>query len=234
MKNSIISFNQKNPGALENNLTNNIVSVIIYSNTETCKDQILKNSKGKAGVHQWKHNESGKIYIGSAMDLSIRFKNYFIKSYLNRNKTMHIYNALLCHGYSAFSLSILEYIDISNLSTEEVRLLIIKRKQYYLDLIFSEDEPNTYNILKLVGSLLGFKHDGESLAKRSGENHPLFGRIGVNNPFFGKTHSEEAKAIISVVHKGKSLSAEIRTKMSIAKLGEIQILVKVILKRLKF
>jgi len=32
---------------------------------------------------------------------------------------MYIYNALLVHGYSAFTLTILEYLDITNLSKEE-------------------------------------------------------------------------------------------------------------------
>lgn len=34
---------------------------------------------------------------------------------------MYIYNALLHYGYGAFSLSILEYIDISNLSKEDAK-----------------------------------------------------------------------------------------------------------------
>jgi len=58
----------------------------------------------------------------------------------------------------------LEYIDITDLSKEETRLLILEREQFYLNLAFSEDVPNTYNILKVAGSLLGFKHSEESIA----------------------------------------------------------------------
>jgi group I intron endonuclease len=63
-------------------------------------------------------------------------------------------------------------------------------------LIFSADEPNTYNILKVAGSMLGFKHTEKTIAKmseiqksidRAGEKHPMFGRTGDNNPMFGKT-----------------------------------------------
>ena len=63
--------------------------------------------------------------------------------------------ALLTYKHSSFSIAILEYIVISNLSIEEARLLILKREQVYLDLIFEVDEPLTYNINKIAGSLLG-------------------------------------------------------------------------------
>jgi group I intron endonuclease len=209
MKNSIILFNQKNPS--ENNLINNIVSVIVYSNAETCKDQILKDNLGKVGVYQWKHNDSGKIYIGSAVDLSKRFRNYFAKKYLNRFKSMYIYNALLCHGYSAFSLDIVEYIDISNLSKEDARLLILKREQFYID----ELKPG-YNINPTAGSRLGSFHTLDTKEKISGvqsaENNSMYGKShsaeakakmseaksGENNPFFGKSHSAESLALMSL------------------------------------
>jgi acetoacetate decarboxylase len=45
----------------------------------------------------------------------------------------------------------LEYCDLENL---------INREQYYLDLLQPE-----YNVLKVAGSSLGFKHREESLAK---------------------------------------------------------------------
>jgi group I intron endonuclease len=62
-----------------------------------------------------------------------------------------IYRALLKNKYSKFSLNILEYCSPKK-ATE--------REQYYLDLL----NPK-YNILKKAGSLLGFKHSLETLAK---------------------------------------------------------------------
>ena len=64
-----------------------------------------------------------------------------------------IYKALLKYGYSNFTLEILEYCDPKDL---------IKREQYYLDLIKPE-----YNILIIAGSRLGKKHSEETLAKMS-------------------------------------------------------------------
>lgn len=86
------------------------------------------------------------------MDLSRRFYSYYSLLELKRRDN-YISRALIHHGYSAFSLSILEYIDISNLSLEEARKLILSREQYYIDIL----KPN-YNIFLIAGSLLGFNH----------------------------------------------------------------------------
>lgn len=62
-----------------------------------------------------------------------------------------IYSSILKHGYSSFSLEILEYCD---------RDKAISREQYFLDLLNPE-----YNILKKAGSRLGSKHSLEVIAK---------------------------------------------------------------------
>lgn len=60
-----------------------------------------------------------------------------------------IHKAHLKYGYSKFSLEILEYCE-----PDEVLL----REQYYLDSLSPE-----YNILKIAGSLRGFKHSEETI-----------------------------------------------------------------------
>ena len=64
---------------------------------------------------------------------------------------MAIYKALIKHGYSNFSLEIIEYCEPS---------LAVSREQYYLDLLKPE-----YNVLQIAGSSLGFKHSDETIAK---------------------------------------------------------------------
>ena len=48
-------------------------------------------------------------------------------------KFFYIYNALTYHGYDTFSVTILEIINITNLSKKDARKLILEREQYYLD-----------------------------------------------------------------------------------------------------
>ncbi len=95
---------------------------------------------------------------------------------------MAINLALLKHGYSNFQLEILEYCKKSEL---------IKREQYYLDLLQPE-----YNILKIAGSSLGYKHTQYSKEKMSEA------KLGSKHTLFGKTLSEETKAKMSAAKEG--------------------------------
>jgi len=179
------------------------VAVIIYENAGSDKSRVLSDNKGKAGIYMWTHKESGKIYIGSATDLSKRLNMYFSLSGLKKMDN-HISRALLLHTHSVFSLSILKYIDISNLDDDKARILILESEQFYLDLVFFGDEPNTYNILKVAGSSLGFKHTDETKAIMK-EAQKSINKTGDKNPrgMLGKTHLVESK-----------------TKMSVSKIGE--------------
>lgn len=76
-------------------------------------------------VYLFIHNESGKKYVGSSVDLSRRLRNDFNINHLQRAKSMYICRALLAHGYSSFSLTILNYVDISNLPTDEAKTKIL-------------------------------------------------------------------------------------------------------------
>lgn len=200
------------------NLPITFTGVIAYNNAGTDKSSILSDNAGKTGIYLWKHQESGTIYIGSAVDLSIRLSSYYLPSQLKRIDN-YICRAIIRHGHSAFSLTILEYINISNLSKETTRKLILDREQYYLDLIFSTGtNPNTYNILKTAGSSLGLIQSPETRLKIS---EALKGKMsGENSPLFGKEVSPDTRAKISVAHKGKYVSPETRAKMSLAKIGE--------------
>jgi group I intron endonuclease len=64
---------------------------------------------------------------------------------------MLISKSLIKYGYSNFTLEILEYCQASE---------VVQREQHYMDLL----KPQ-YNILQKAGSLLGFKHSKETIAK---------------------------------------------------------------------
>jgi group I intron endonuclease len=174
MKNTIILFNKNLPHQ----------PVIIYNNADTERLQILKDNKGKSGLYLWTHRETGKRYVGSAVDLSKRLKNYYSPLKLKRADN-YIARALLFHTHSAFSLTIIEFISIKDLSLEKARELILEREQVNINLLKPE-----YNILKVAGSLLGYKHTQESLTK-----------ISLSN--LGKTHSVETVNKIKIALRGE-------------------------------
>jgi group I intron endonuclease len=101
---------------------------------------------------------------------------------------MYIYNAILYHDYSSFSLTILEYIDISNLSKEEARNLILEQEQYYIDIL----SPG-YNINPIARSRLGSKHTEKTkinMKKPKTEEH----KINMRKPKTEITRNNMSKA----------------------------------------
>lgn len=146
-------FNKKNIHSLYNNTS------ILYLDSLVNKPKILIENKGKSGIYRWIFSGSKESYIGSSTNITKRLRKYYCINYLN-NKIIkdnsRIYRALLKHGYSNFNLEILEYCDKKDL---------INREQYYLDLLKPE-----YNICKIAGSMLGFKHSAKTLIKFKSRN----------------------------------------------------------------
>jgi len=180
---------------------------VSYINADTQKEAILNDNKEKSGVYCWTKIESGKMYVGSSVDLYRRFIQYYNIKYITRTaKSSLICRALLKHGYSKFKLEILEYCKSSD---------VINREQHYIDLLKPE-----YNILQVAGSLFGYKHTEESLAKmkeialnRSDEtkaklrdaalgktyNHTEETKIKLIDAILGRKHSEETRKLLSFI-----------------------------------
>jgi group I intron endonuclease len=119
-----------------------------YQNLDTEKNKILSANRQKSGVYMFKNKINGKKYIGSSENLKIRFLEYLNIHYLLRNTCMYICNALFKHGYSNFSLTILEYCEPEK---------CLEREGYYQKKIKPE-----YNICKEPGApMSGRKHYDE-------------------------------------------------------------------------
>lgn len=165
---------------------------------------MLDDNKDKSGVYLLTHLESQKLYVGSSENLYRRFKYYYSNVNLARNTNSRIYNALLHYGQSEFSLTVLEYVDVRDLTKSQAKNVIIGREQYYIYLLKPE-----YNILKVAGSLLGFKHSEDTIAKFKKA------RYKENNPMFSKLHTEESKLKMRIRKLGKRLTEVTKTKISL-------------------
>jgi group I intron endonuclease len=171
-----------------------IVSNKSYSNTEADKATILKENKNKSGIYMFKNLINAKRYIGSSVNLSIRFLQYFNTNYLQRNTCMIICRALLKHDYSNFSLTILEYCEPSK---------CLEREKYYIYFLGSE-----YNTIKdpTIPPMSGRKHSDETRKKMSdAENSGHFKTAcGENHPMLGQNHSDETIQKMSDIKKGEN------------------------------
>lgn len=138
----LIKYNKVNTCRLSTMSMENI-PVLSYLNTDIDNISILEDNANKTGIYKWTNKLTEEFYIGSAINLKSRFKNYYNISFLEReiksNKSI-IYKSLLKYGYSNFKLDILDYCSVEQL---------ISREQYYLNTLNSK-----YNILKPAGSLL--------------------------------------------------------------------------------
>jgi group I intron endonuclease len=167
---------------------NNIIPIMTYNNMDINKSIIILNNKRKCGISRLNNIITGKSYIGSSVNLASRFTNYYSRVFLeNRVKkgSSIIYNSLLKYGYYNFSVDILEYCELHSL---------IAREQYYMDILKPE-----YNILKVAGSVLGFKDSEATKAK-----------MIINN--LGKKHTLETRQKIGLSIK-LSVKVNIRPKL---------------------
>jgi group I intron endonuclease len=173
-----------------------LIPVASYSNADTQKSLLLSENNHKAGIYRFTNKLDNKTYIGSAINLRKRLRHYYNYTAIS-NKKSRINRALLKYGYSNFKLEILEYCKPED---------TIKREQYYLDLLKPE-----YNICKVAGSMLGFKHTKEACQRMR---------------YAALNRSEETRAKMSVAKLGKKLSKEIRAKI-VAVLQEVEVKAKI-------
>ena len=193
-----------------------------YEDAYSMKKLIIKDNKNKSGIYKWTNKLTNDVYIGQSVDLANRFIRYFNLSYLKNRETLVISRALIKYGYSNFTLEILEYCNIADLT---------EREQYYID----KFNPK-YNTLKIAGSSSGYKQTEETKIKISKslkgvydkEKSGLFSHTPTeetkvkmalkkkteNNPLFGKTHSEETRELMRQKALGRRHSEETLLKMS--------------------
>ena len=84
-----------------------LVPIIVYKNAD--KLRIISENKGKSGIYRWTNLTNEKSYVGSSVNLSRRFSEYysirFLAKEIKKNKSA-IYISLLKYGYSNFSVEI--------------------------------------------------------------------------------------------------------------------------------
>jgi group I intron endonuclease len=158
-------------------------------NISDCMEQI--------GIYSIRNIANGKIYVGSSVNISQRWKHH--KSRLNNNShdNLHLNNAWKEYGADAFEFSIIEICPIN---------MLIIREQAWIDYYCSFNREKGYNILEVAGSVLGMRHSEETIKKMClfQKGHPV---------------SDETKRKISIANKGKIRSEEVCKKIGFGHIG---------------
>jgi len=55
-----------------------------YSDAEAFKNLALKENKGESGIYIWTNNITGGSYVGSAVDLTKRLRQYYSPGFLKK------------------------------------------------------------------------------------------------------------------------------------------------------
>lgn len=150
--------------------------------------------KENAGVYAFFSKSSGKLYVGSSVNLFSRFNDHLT----GYNSNLLLQRSINKNSLEDFIFIILEYCEPEDLISQE---------QEYLDIL----KPD-YNILKKAGSLLGYKHSDLTIAKMK------VSKAGKNNPMAGKIHSQET---IILMKKPKSEDTKAKMSESHKKLNKI-------------
>ena len=133
---------------------------------------------------------------------------------------MVINRALNKYKHSNFSLEILEYCEPSNvISRVSSPARRLKRGDYLLEqYYFAYNLLNPeYNILKIAGSSLGFKHSEETLKKMRERKHSEETRAKLSKARKGKPLTDKALAKLI----GRTLSEKIKAKMKTSALSRL-------------
>ncbi len=139
-----------------------------------------------AGIYKIVNIINGKMYIGQAQDIKVRWSRHRNDLSSNEHGNPHFLRAYNKYGKENFKFSILEEVENVD-SLVLLKILLKEREQHYID---SHDWDNLYNICPVSGSCLGVKRTKETKEKMSGKNHRLY----------GKTRSKKVKDKISKAH----------------------------------
>lgn len=141
------SFNKQVNIRLYSTTSDNSSDLVVFSDADKDKLEILEFVKGKSGIYMWTNKLNNKKYIGSSVNLRRRVLEYYNVNRLLNEKSMTINVALLKYGYRNFSFTVLEFCSLDSLMSKE---------KYYFEVYNPE-----YNILNTPGSPSrgsGWKH----------------------------------------------------------------------------
>jgi group I intron endonuclease len=157
-----------------------------------------------SGIYQIKNVKNGKLYIGSSIQIEIRWQDHLRDLRNNKHCNKHLQNAFNCYGEENF---LFEVIDVLPNNIDEKKLLEIEQQ-----IINNQIFENLYNINRETGRpprpQKGCKRPasvGQRISATKKDRKHLY------TP---RVISEEHKSKVSAAQKGKIKTKEHRQKIA--------------------
>lgn len=175
----------------------NINPLFIYEdlNMETTKYRLLSETRNLAGIYLILNKFTMDYYIGSAS--TGKFNSRFQNHLFNFNGSKVVKNAVKKYKIYAFSFMVLEVFN--EVVNKQNNKDLLDLEDYYLKSLLPD-----YNILTEAGSSFGYKHTEISRIKMKA------------------CYTEERRAAIANLNKGKKISKETIEAMQKAALNKIK------------
>lgn len=151
--------------------------------------------KIKSGIYGIKNTTTGKLYVGSSVNIKNRWTAH--RNYLKNNKhhNGHLQRSYNKHGPEKFEFFVIEHIKDKD--------TLVQREQYYIDKYnFDSLYNDCPNAVSPLGRVLSEEHKNK-----------------ISNSLKGRKKSEETKKRLSKSHSGKKSSKEHRKSLSESHLG---------------
>ena len=174
----------------------------------------MKGKTHSSGIYAIIHTESGRRYVGSAVNIRKRWHTHTSDLRLGIHANDHLQKAWNKYGPAGFCFVVLELCPVEQL---------LAREQAHID------EKADFNICMIAGNTLGVKPSPEHRAKLieshrgkspSAETRAKMSEAQKGNKHsVGRTYTAEERARMSTIMKGRTFSPETRAKLSAALTG---------------
>lgn len=135
-----------------------------------------------SGIYQIRCDGSGKVYIGSAVDLAERWRKHRYSLRKGKHENQYLQNAWNKHGERTFQFEVIELV---------LEPFLLEREQYWLDKVKPYKRSQGYNISLRAGApMAGRKHSPETIEKMRQQRGTF-------------RHSTETRKAMSERNKGK-------------------------------
>lgn len=180
----------------------------------------------KSGIYQITNVKTGDYYIGSSVNMSVRWCHHKKNAVNGSKKSPHLYSAMRKYGTEKFECKPLIICESSDLHQYEQRLLDVHYgKSTCYNCSPSADAPwrgrkmSESMKLKLSKSMKGRTAWNKGISRTSEEKQ----RIGIATKIamskLDNSCSDETKRKLSRILTGRTFSDETKKKMSLAKKG---------------